>query len=106
MAILDDDVNRLKVPDAISLKRRLRINFPILRKANLIIQGAIRKDFDLVVHFLDALDVLYGGLCVGFNGGIHNLPFQGDRISIDRVFEIIENRVPGQRQQLMANFLL
>lgn len=97
MAIFDNDVNRLKIPDAISLKRGLRINFPVLCKANLIIHGAVGKDFDLIVHFLDALYVLYGRLCIGFDGGIHNLPFQGDRVPIDRVLEIVENCVPRQQ---------
>jgi hypothetical protein len=105
VTVIHYDVNGRHAPRGVHLQVRLGVNGAILRAPNLIVHRRKRKHLDLVIDGFNALDALHGARRIVLQVGPNHLTHERDRAALHSIFEVIEQCVKGEHNQLVAHFV-
>lgn len=104
MTVLHDNVDRRYGLDTVIEQTRIVEDRPGYPTADAIVIERRRKYLDLVIHALNAFQVLHADFCRIFHNCVPHLAEQSNCPAVHTVSEIIENRKLRNHIQFVADF--
>src|SRR5713226_2385723 len=105
IAVLYDDVNRRYGGLAVAKEHGIAVDGAVNGSAQLVVHRGNRENLYVVGDAGDAFNALYSSLRIGLQRRTHHLTAQGDFVSLNLERQIVEHRIVGQQQKLVAHFL-